>query len=99
MRNRCNMNHAVFWLTPTSRPISQLLTPFLQLTSIQSVGSHLSKPIGLSSKRLPTLTENCFLQPRHFHNLRVARKPTLSDAQRGHTTPSGHRSRARNPRL
>ncbi len=33
-------------------------------------GSHLSRPIGESSKMVPTLTENCFLQARHFQTLR-----------------------------
>src|SRR5882672_2789849 len=49
--------------------------------------SHLSRPIGESSKIVPTLTENCFWQSRHFHIRRVLRNESLSAAQRGHTGP------------
>ena len=55
------MNHAVFWVTPTARWISQDEMPFLQFTSIHMTGSHLSKPSGESSKMVPTFSENfCF---------------------------------------
>ena len=59
------MNHAVFCVTPIARPISWLLTPFLQLVIIQTVGNHLSKPSGESSKIVPVFSENfrsgCFV--------------------------------------
>ena len=61
--------------------------PFLQLTTIQRAGSHLSRPSGESSKIVPTLTENCFLQPLHFQMRRVLRKEWLTEPQRGQMTP------------
>ena len=66
--------------------------PFLQLTTIQRAGSHLSRPSGESSKIVPTLTENCFLQPRHFQRRRVDRNIGSGAAQRGQVTPLGQRS-------
>jgi hypothetical protein len=41
-------------------------TLFLQLTSIQSAASHLSKPMGESSKIVPCLTENWRLHDLYF---------------------------------
>ena len=41
--------------------------------------SHLSKPSGESSKIVPTLMENCFLQSRHFHIRRVLRNDVRLD--------------------
>src|SRR5579864_8911114 len=74
--------------------------PFLQFTTSHRAGSHFSKGSGESSKMVPTLAENCFLQARHFHRRRVARKVACASWQRGHfTTPSGQRSRATNARL
>src|SRR5216684_550854 len=66
--------------------------PFLQLEINHIAQSHLSRPIALSSKIVPTLTENCFLQSRHFHISRVVKKDSRFDAQRGHAGPSAHRS-------
>src|SRR6516164_3564306 len=69
--------------------------PFLALTIIQNAGSHLSNPNALSSKIVPTLTENCLEHSRHFHRRRVARKPTSSVLQTGHLgLPSGQRTEA-----
>src|SRR5881397_2790545 len=68
---------------------------FLELASIQSAGSHLSNPIGLSSKIVPSLTENCRPQSRHFQMRRVLRKPGSLASQAGQLTPLGHRSEAR----
>src|SRR5688572_14466806 len=94
-RMRCNINQAVFWVTPSARPNSQELIPFLAFTIIQNAGSHLSNPRGLSSKMVPTLTENCFLQSRHFQSFRVARKATLPVLQQGQIAlPSGQRIEA-----
>src|SRR5579864_527545 len=74
--------------------------PFLQFTTSHRAGSHFSKGSGESSKMVPTLAENCFLQARHFHRRRVERKVASAASQRGHfTTPSGQRSRATNARL
>src|SRR6185436_18273650 len=70
--------------------------PFLQLTTIQSAGSHLSRPSGESSKIVPSLTENCFLQPLHFQIFRVLKKVGSPASQRGHVTPPGQRSLATN---
>ncbi len=67
------MNHAVFWVTPRERWSSIELTPVRELVSNQTAGSHLSNPIGESSKIVPALTENCFLHARHFHRWRVDR--------------------------
>ena len=49
----------------------QELTPFLQLTSIQSAGSHFYSEIGESSKIVPTLTQNWRRQSRHFQRFCV----------------------------
>jgi hypothetical protein len=49
------------------RPISWLLTPFFASVMIHIATSHLSRPSGLSSKIVPTLTENCLRQPLQFH--------------------------------
>src|SRR6266487_4864601 len=67
--------------------------PFLQLTSSHIVGSHLSRPMGESSKIVPTLIENlrlgCFV--RQFHSLAFFRNVTSVEPQVGHfTIPSGH---------
>ena len=45
---------------PMLRPahFELLLTPFLQLASIQTAASHLSSPMAESSKMVPTFTEN-----------------------------------------
>src|SRR5579884_1543485 len=68
------MNHAVFCVTPIERATSQEETPFLELASIHTVQIHLSSPIGLSSKIVPVLTLNCFLQPLHCQIRRAFRK-------------------------
>ena len=47
---------------PRVRCSSQLLTPFLQLQTIQIATIHLSSPRAESSMIVPTLTVNCFLQ-------------------------------------
>ena len=51
-----------------------LLTPFLQLVNIQNAIIHLSRPMGESSKIVPTLNVNCRLHPRQSHSLRVLMK-------------------------
>src|SRR5690349_23093811 len=90
-RTRCNINQAVFWVTPRARAISQELIPFFALAIIQTQGSHLSKPIGLSSKIVPTLAVKRFLQALHCQVLRVVMYECFSVLlQCGHTTPSAH---------
>src|SRR6266550_7300467 len=69
--------------------------PFLLFASIQSAGSHLSSPIGLSSKIVPSFTENCRPQSRHFQMRRVLRKPGSLASQAGQVTPLGQRREAR----
>src|SRR5438128_8254361 len=69
--------------------------PFLELTSDQSAGSHLSNPMGLSSKIVPSFTENCRPQSRHFQMRRVLRKPGSLASQAGQVTPFGQRRDAR----
>src|SRR5437868_3679932 len=66
--------------------------PFLQLEVSHIAGNHLSRPIGESSKIVPTLAENfCFgCGVRHFQTFAFSRNVTLSDPQRGHFTPRGH---------
>src|SRR5580698_3981569 len=69
--------------------------PFLAFTIIQKAGSHLSKPRELSSKIVPTFTENCLAQSRHFQIRRVDRNAASSDLQTGHfALPSGQRTAA-----
>src|SRR5579863_7159809 len=47
--------------------------------------------MGESSKMVPTFTEYCFLQSRHFHMRRVERNAAFLLEQRGHTaSPLGH---------
>src|ERR1019366_8980232 len=82
-RTRCNMNHADFWVILRVRAISALLTPFLQLTTIQKAVIHLSIPSGESSKMVPTLTLNCFWHPLHHHISRVRRNECSSPPHRG----------------
>src|SRR6266568_6009441 len=69
--------------------------PFLLLASIHRAGSHLSNPMGLSSKIVPSLTENCRPHSRHFQMRRVLRKPGFPASQAGQVTPLGQRSAER----
>src|SRR5213082_2324233 len=86
------MNHAVFCVTPMARWTSYELMPFLALASSHSVGSHLSKPSGESSKIVPTFIENCLRDARHFQIRRERRKEGFSALQCGQRTPLGQRS-------
>src|SRR6266436_2651654 len=72
--------------------------PFLQLDVSHIAGSHLSRPIGESSKIVPTLAENFCLGcgVLHFHTLAFSRNVTLSDPQRGQRTPLGQRISLKN---
>src|SRR5665213_420668 len=89
------MNHAVFCVTPSARPSSCEDTEFLELASSHTAGTHLSQPRGESSKIVPTLSENCCLQPLHFHIRRVEMNDGSLAPQRGHATfPSGQRIEA-----
>src|ERR1700683_1254263 len=67
---------------------------FLQLASIHIAVSHLSSPTGESSKIVPTFTENCFLQSRHFHINRVLRNDSRRRKHFGQNGPSGQRTLA-----
>src|SRR5438309_432133 len=73
--------------------------PFLELASIHRAGSHLSNAMGLSSKIVPSFTENCRPQSRHFQMRRVLRKPGSLASHAGQVTPLGQRSAARKVRL
>src|SRR5437870_3358344 len=86
------MNHADFWVIPKWRATSQLLTPFLQLETSHVANIHLSIPSGLSSKMLPTLIVNCFLQPLQNQIFRVEIKECSFDPQRGQVMPFGQRN-------
>src|ERR1019366_9762450 len=91
------MNHPVFCVTPQARPISWLLTPFLQFTTCHMARSHLSKPSGESSKIVPVLEVNCLsacLLP-HCQRLYFAWNRTFLLPQRGQVTPSGQRCATR----
>jgi len=94
-RIRCAMNQAVFWVTPSARCNSIELTPVRRVKRSQTAGSHLSRPSGESSKMVPTLTENCFLQALHFHRNRVDRYECCLPPHLGQTGPSGQRRSAR----
>src|SRR5438270_9911871 len=67
--------------------------PFLQFDASHIAGSHLSKPIGESSKIVPTFAENfCFgCGVRHFQTFAFSRNVTLCELQRGQRTPLGQR--------
>src|SRR5205809_2959584 len=69
--------------------------PFLLLASIHSAGSQRSNPMGLSSKIVPSLTENCRPQSRHFQIRLVLRKPGSLASHAGQVTPLGQRRDAR----
>src|SRR5918996_1295397 len=58
------------------------------------VASHLLRGIGLSSKMVPTLTENCRFSCLLLHSQmrRVERNRTSTLPQVGQATPSGQRS-------
>src|ERR1700736_1888835 len=57
-RMRGRTCHAAFWVIPNALANSYELIPFLQFTKSHAAGSHLSRPIGESSKMVPTLSEN-----------------------------------------
>src|SRR2546430_15693840 len=61
--------------------------PFLLLASIQSAGSHLSNPMGLSSKIVPSFTENCRPHSRHFQMRRGLWEPGLPASLGGDVGP------------
>src|ERR1035437_2245879 len=93
-RMRSSMNHADFCVTPSDRASSCDEMLFLLLAMSQTAGSHLSQPNGLSSKMVPTLSENCLRQPLHFQIRRVERNEVPPCPQRGQTTlPSAQRDR------
>jgi hypothetical protein len=74
------------------RAISQLETPFLQFVSIQKAVIHLSSPMGLSSKIVPTLRMNCFLQRLQYQIFRGLMKECFSPPHRGQVIiPFGQR--------
>src|SRR6266404_673507 len=68
--------------------------PFFALAISQKAQSHLSSEIGESSMTVPTLTENCLFSSHSEHSqiLRLFKKRTSLDSQRGQTTPAGQRS-------
>src|SRR5439155_18849667 len=61
-------------------------------------GNHLSRPIGESSKIVPTLAENfCFgCGVLHFQTFAFSRNATLSEPQLGQRTPRGQRMPTKN---
>ena len=71
----------------------QITGNLVRANTVLAVGNepHGTEPLieshGESSKIVPTLTENCFWQSRHFHMSRVLRKESLLDSQRGHAGP------------
>src|ERR671914_125448 len=68
--------------------------PFLALAIIQIVANHLFRAIGLSSKMVPTLTENCLFPcfSLHSQTRRVGMNRTSTLPQVRQDTPSGQRS-------
>src|ERR1022692_4791516 len=52
--------------------------------------SHLSSPMGESSKMVPTLTLNCLRHARQVHVRRVFTNDSFLPWQRGHSGPFGH---------
>ena len=66
-RIRWSINQAVGCRTPRPGDSSRLLMPFFALAIHQTATNHLSRPSGLSSKIVPTLTENCLRQPLDLH--------------------------------
>src|SRR5918992_76071 len=68
--------------------------PFLALAIIQIVANHLFRAIGLSSKMVPTLTENCLFPcfSLHSQTRRVGMNRTSTLPQVRQDTPSDQRS-------
>src|SRR5881394_1979126 len=91
---RWSMNQDDFCVMPSARASSWELIPFFELATSQMAGSHLSRPSGESSKIVPSLTLNCFLQDLHFQIRRVVRNECSVPPQCGHTGPSGQRRSA-----
>src|SRR2546421_12020403 len=67
--------------------------PFLSLQISHTATSHLSRVIGLSSKMVPVLMENCRWSwvLLHCHLRRLARNTTSFRPQVGQVTPLGQR--------
>src|SRR5881394_2609622 len=71
--------------------------PFFALTISQVAGNHLVRLKGESSKIVPTLVLNCFLQPLQFQTRRDSTYLPISfEPHRGHSTPLGQRSAVMN---
>src|SRR4029079_1512225 len=86
-----SMNHADFWVVPSARASSCELIPLSEFAASQIAGSHLSSPSAESSKIVPTLTLDCFLQDLHFHRRRVETYEYSRPPQWGQRKPSGQR--------
>src|SRR5580658_9898308 len=61
--------------------------PFLQLATSHIAQNHFLSGIGLSSKIVPTFTENCLRHSRHVHRNRVLMNDRRLDSQRGQAGP------------
>src|SRR5439155_26960499 len=90
------MNHPVFCVTPSARIISQELMPLLALAIIQVAINHLFNGNALSSKIVPTFTEQCFRSShfRHSQRSRVEMNRGVFSPRRGQQTLFGQRSLA-----
>src|SRR5712692_317953 len=77
--------------------------PFLQLASIHITGNHLSRPIGESSKIVPTFRLNFWRAwagfAKHLNSLALGSQSTFSEPHAGHLTlPVPQRRRVMNSR-
>src|SRR4051812_31297776 len=87
------MNHADFCVTPIARASSHELMPFLALVMLQTATNHFCSGRGLSSKIVPTFTENCFRHPLalHWNMRRLFISPIADPPHCGQEIcPSGH---------
>src|ERR1017187_5306252 len=85
---------------PTAFATSQLLMPFLELTTCHMTMSHLSRPIGESSMIVPVFKVNCGAScfSRQCQRLYFSKNSTFELPHLGQVTPFGQRRRTRKSR-
>jgi hypothetical protein len=72
--------------TPKAWATSQDEIEFFELEMSHMAGSHMSNPIGESSKMVPTLTKSSRVEAVHFQMRRVVRKECSKDPRWGRRT-------------
>ncbi len=93
---RCIIYQAVLYVTFKSRCICLAEIPFLALHKRNVARIHLLSGKWLPWKIVPAVTENIYRHLRHWNLWTVLIREMARDLQRGHSGPSGNRSRSRN---